>query len=232
MEADGLIARAPSPENAKRLELSLTETGRAVFADLNAASAEEIAALIGPLCPAERRQLVQAMQRIRRLLGDTLQSTVTLDGPQPGDLGAVVAQHGALYAAEYGFDWRFEALVAEIVGSYVHNHISGKERCWIARREGDVIGSVFVVRQDDATAKLRLLYVDPSARGQGLGRRLVEECLSFARAAGYGRMTLWTNNNLTTALKLYEATGFALVKEEPHHSFGQDLVGQTWERDL
>ncbi len=230
---DGLIARAPSENNAKRLELTLSAKGREVFSGLNAASANEAAAHLENLSEAERRELVGAMRRIRRLLGDgPKEPTFILRDPEPGDLGWITHQQGRLYAKEYGWDWTFEALVAEIVGQFAKNFDPSCERCWVAERDGEVIGSVFVVRQDDETAKLRLLYVDARARGLGLGRRLVDETLRFARAKGYKRMVLWTNDVLVSARRIYEATGFELLEEEPHHSFGKDLVGQNWGRDL
>ena len=147
-------------------------------------------------------------------------------------MGWITHQHGRLYAKEYGWDWTFEALVAEIVGQFAKNFDPSCERCWVAERDGEVIGSVFIVRQDDETAKLRLLYVDASARGLGLGRRLVDETLRFARARGYKRMVLWTNDVLVSARHIYEKAGFELLEEEPHHSFGKDLVGQVWGRNL
>lgn len=233
LEGDGLIARTPSADNAKRLALTLTAEGHRVFDGLNAASAEEVAALLEPLSETERGQLVGAMHRIRRLLGDApVKRTFVLRDPAPGDIGWIAHRQGLLYAHEYGWDWTFEALVAEIVGQFAKEFIPGRERCWVAEMEGEVVGSVFVVRQDDETAKLRLLYVDPAARGLGLGRRLVDECLGFARGAGYRRIVLWTNDVLVSARRIYEATGFSLIEEEPHRSFGQDLVGQVWGRDL
>lgn len=162
----------------------------------------------------------------------SLADHVVLRDPAPGDLGRVVTGQAALYAHEYGWDWTFEALVADIVAHYVRDFAPGRERCWIAERDARVIGSVFVVRHDDETAKLRLLYIDASARGLGLGRRLVREAMSFARAAGYRRMILWTNDILVAARRIYETEGFALVEEERHRSFGADLVGQVWARDL
>ncbi|RJE85989.1 GNAT family N-acetyltransferase [Paracoccus onubensis] len=233
LEGEGLVMRTPSSDNAKRLALTLTDRGRAVFNGLNAASAEEVAALLAPLSKSERGQLVGAMHRIRRLLGDGPDDrTFILRDPRPGDLGWITHRQGMLYAREYGWDWTFEALVAEIVGQFVKEFIPDRERCWIAEMEGVVVGSVFVVRQDDETAKLRLLYVDPAARGRGLGRRLVEECIRFAQGKGYRRMVLWTNDILISARRIYEAAGFTLIEEEPHHSFGKDLVGQVWERNL
>jgi GNAT superfamily N-acetyltransferase len=233
LEADGLIARTPAAENARRLDLRLTPKGEEAFRALDAASHEEVAGLLAPLSGAERRQLTGAMQRIRRLLGDASDDrTFILRDPAPGDLGWIAHRQGILYATEYGWDWTFEALVAEIVGQFARQFVPGKERCWVAEREGEVVGSAFVVRDDARTAKLRLLYVESSARGLGLGRRLVEECLRFARAAGYARMVLWTNDVLVSARRIYLAAGFELVEEAPHRSFGKDLVGQTWARDL
>lgn len=233
LESDGLLRRNPAPENAKRLLLALTERGCEVFAGLNATSAGEVAELLAPLSPAERGQLTGAMARIRRLLGDVPDvRAFILRGPEPGDLGQVVHRQAALYAREYGWDWTFEGLISEIAGQFVRNFDPASERCWIAEMEGEIVGSVFVVREDEHTAKLRMLYVDPVARGKGLGRTLVEECLRFARAKGYRRMVLWTNDILVSARRIYEAAGFELIEEEPHRSFGKDLVGQVWERTL
>lgn len=230
---DGLIEREPSEQNAKRLALTLSEKGRRVFDRLNVASANEAAAILEELSDQEQRELVGAMSKVRRLLGDgPNEATFILRDPEPGDLGWIVYQHGRLYAKEYGWGWTFEALVAEIVGNFAKSYDPSCERCWVAEREGEVIGSVFIMRQDEETAKLRLLYVDPSARGLGLGRRLVEETMRFARDKGYKRMALWTNDVLVSARRIYEAAGFKLLEEEQHHSFGKDLVGQVWGRDL
>jgi GNAT superfamily N-acetyltransferase len=156
----------------------------------------------------------------------------TLRDPAPGDMGRVVTLHGEVYAREYGWDARFEGMVAGIVSDYVKHHRAGLERCWVAEWQGQMVGSAFVVRKDDNTAQLRMLIVSPEARGQGLGRRLVDECLAFARQAGYRRITLWTNDVLVAARQIYVATGFVRVAVEEHQSFGQRLMGETWERGL
>ncbi|MEP7207182.1 MAG: helix-turn-helix domain-containing GNAT family N-acetyltransferase [Casimicrobiaceae bacterium] len=233
LEAAGHVARAPSPGNAKRLILSLTPTGREVFRRLDAASAREVATLLRALSESQQAELVAAMTQVMHLLsGDATGNGFTLREPRPGDLGAVVRGHGILYAEEYGWDWTFEALVAEIVAKFARDFAPGKERCWVAQHGGQVVGSAFVVRHDDATAQLRLLYVDRAARGLGIGRRLVDACIDFARTQGYGRMVLWTNDVLVSARRIYEAAGFELQEEEAHHSFGKELVGQSWSRAL
>lgn len=155
-----------------------------------------------------------------------------LRDPRPGDIGWIIHRQARLYAEEYGWDWTFEALVAQIASEFIRNFQPGRERCWVAEREGEIVGAVFVVRQDDETAKLRMLYVEAAARGLGLGRRLVDECLHFAGTQGYRRLVLWTNDVLVSARRIYEATGFELLEEERHHSFGKDLVGQVWTRRL
>jgi DNA-binding MarR family transcriptional regulator/GNAT superfamily N-acetyltransferase len=233
LEADGLVERRASPDNARRMALRLSERGRELFATMEQDSAREVARMLEPLTPAQRRALVGSMRRIRQLLGDTPDdATLLLREPEPGDLGLVVSRQARLYAEEYGWNRDYEALVAEIVAGFVRDFDPARERCWIAERDGEVVGSVFVVRQDDAVARLRLLYVDPMARGLGLGRRLVDECIRFARGRGYRRLVLWTNDCLVSARRIYQAAGFRLTGEEPHHSFGKDLVGQTWELDL
>ncbi|MEI4472756.1 bifunctional helix-turn-helix transcriptional regulator/GNAT family N-acetyltransferase [Frigidibacter sp. MR17.24] len=234
LESDGLVERRPSAGNAKRLELCLTPRGSEVFAGLDAASAAEVAALLGPLVPADRRAVTGAMETVRRLLGDgPVERTVVLRDPEPGDLGTIVARNGALYAAEYGWDQSYEALVAEIVAGFVRSFDPGCERLWMAEVEGRVAGSVMVIRGPaEGTARLRLLWVEPWARGLGIGRRLVEECLRFATARGYRRIELWTNDCLVSARRIYQGAGFELVDEAAHHSFGRDLVGQTWARAL
>ncbi len=233
LETLGLIRRESVPENAKRLILSLTDQGKAQFDVLNAASSQEVAALLAPLAVEDRRRLVGAMGCIRQLLGDNPGDlTFVLRAPEPGDLGLIIHGQARLYHREYGWDWTFEALISQIIAQFVQDFVPEKERCWVAERDGGIVGSVFVVRQDDTTAKLRMLYVDETARGLGLGRRLVDEAIRFARARGYQRMELWTNDILVAARRIYETSGFELLEEEPHHSFGKDLVGQVWARDL
>ncbi len=230
-EKKGLIVKARSQADARASELQLTEQGRATFAPLNDASRSEVVAMLEQLPESAQQQLVDAMGQIQGLLGE-LSSNYLLRDPQPGDMGWIVHRHGVLYAQEYGWNAEFEALVADIVAKYVREFDPRSDRCWIAEKNGRVVGSVFVVRHDDETAKLRLLYVEPSARGLGIGHRLVDECLRFARSAGYRKMLLWTNSVLVDSRRIYERAGFQLVEEEAHHSFGKDLIGQTWAVDL
>lgn len=230
-EKKGLLERVRSEADGRIAQLRLTELGRATFAPLNDASQREVAAMLGKLSVPEQHQLVDAMQQIEGLLGQRTSSYLLRD-PRPGDMGWVVHRHGVLYAQDYGWNSDFEALVADIVAKYIRDFDAASERCWIAERDGKVAGSVFVVRHDDTTAKLRMLYVEPSARGMGMGRRLVEECLHFAKFAGYKKMLLWTNSILVGARDIYTKAGFEKIAEESHHSFGKDLVGETWARDL
>ncbi len=233
-EADGLVVREASEVDARRQVLRLTPAGRAVFDTLDQRSARQVEGLLAEVPEADRQRLVEAMATVRTIMGDDRPPprTVLLRPPTSGDYGWVVARHGALYAAEYGWDETFEGLVARIVGDYVADHESSREAAWIAELDGKPVGSVFCVAKDDTTAQLRLLLVEPSARGLGIGARLVEQCLAFAERAGYEAITLWTNDVLESARRIYEAAGFELVKEEPHHSFGHDLMGQYWTRDL
>ncbi|WP_436638273.1 bifunctional helix-turn-helix transcriptional regulator/GNAT family N-acetyltransferase [Microbaculum sp. FT89] len=233
-EDKGLIARSPSKSDARRQLLRLTEAGREAFAGLNRSSAEQVGAMLAPLSPGDRKRLVSAMATIERLLGGTERpaAPIVLRPQRPGDMGWVVHRHGVLYAQEYGWDETFEPMVADIVAAFIRNFDPKRERCWIAERGDDILGSIFLVRESDTVAKLRMLYVEPEARGTGLGRRLVSECLAFARACGYAKVVLWTNDCLDAARRLYRDEGFELVKEEKHHSFGKDLVGQYWELEL
>lgn len=230
-EKRGLITKTPSPSDRRAAQLQLTEQGRATFRPLDDASQREVAAMLEQLSEPEQHQLIEAMDQIKSLLGDT-DSSYLLRDPQPGDMGWIVHRQAVLYAQEYGWNSEYEALVAEIVAKYLRDFDPRWERCWIAEQHGRVVGSVFIVREDDTTAKLRLLYVDPCARGLGIGGRLVDECLRFARQVGYKKMILWTNSVLVDARKIYERRGFELMEETPHHSFGKDLVGQVWSLEL
>lgn len=231
LEKNRLIQKVRSPTDARAVLLHLSDLGRAVLAPLEQQTQNEVIALLDALPDAQQRQLTGAMQRIQALLQGTA-PTYLLRDPQPGDMGLVVQQQSALYAREYGWNWEFEALVAEIVAKYLREFDPTCERCWIAEKDGEVVGSVFVVRHDATTAKLRMLYVDASARGMGIGQRLVDECLRFARQTGYTSMLLWTVNILTDARKLYQKAGFELTEEEPTVSFGKTLVSETWVRAL
>ncbi len=230
----GLLAKQPSETDGRQSILSLTEQGREAFATLNARSRAEIETMLKGLSAADQNRLVEAMHIIEELLGARPERRVPylLRPHRPGDMGWVVHRHGVLYAEEYGWDERFEALVAEIVAKFIANFDPQRERCWIAEREGEIVGSVFLVRRTDGVAQLRLLLVEPKARGLGIGTRLVDECIRFARYAGYGKIVLWTNSVLLAARHIYEKAGFRLVQEEPHHSFGHDLIGENWEREL
>jgi DNA-binding MarR family transcriptional regulator/GNAT superfamily N-acetyltransferase len=235
LESDGLVTRRRDAGDARRQVLALTDAGRVVFDDLDRRSAEQVAGLLSGLDDATQRDVVAAMDTIRAALGGpapTPAPAVVLRPPRAGDLGWVVARHGALYAAEYGWDAGFEALVARIVADFVDAGDPQRQAAWIAELDGEPVGCVFCVARDETTAQLRILLVEPSARGLGIGGRLVDECLRFARSAGYRSIVLWTNDVLVSARRIYEAAGFRLVEEEPHHSFSRDLVGQYWARDL
>ncbi|MGE5550626.1 MAG: GNAT family N-acetyltransferase [Bacteroidota bacterium] len=230
----GLIAKQPSATDRRRSLLALTAKGQAAFAGLNAASHREIETMLRALPAHKQSQLIQAMGAIETILGGRPENGVPylLRPPRPGDLGWIVQRHGALYAREYGWDEKFEALVAGIVAEYVQNHDPKRERCWIAERDGENVGSVMLVKKTETMAKLRLLLVEPQARGLGIGARLVDECVRFARQAGYTGITLWTNSILLAARRIYEKAGFRLVKSEPSREYGQDLVWETWEKEL
>jgi DNA-binding MarR family transcriptional regulator/GNAT superfamily N-acetyltransferase len=234
LERRGLITRAPSETDARRRILSLTSEGWEAFSVLDARSREEIAELLGGLCKEEQRRLLGAMRTIESVLDRRLKFSEPffVRTHEPGDMGWVVGRHGELYFREYGWDERFEALVARIAADFIDGYDPAWERCWIAEMEGERVGCVFCVRESDSVAKLRLLLVEPGARGLGLGGRLVEECVRFARSRGYETLTLWTNSVLDVARRIYEEQGFRLVEEEEHHSFGKNLVGQNWEREL
>jgi DNA-binding MarR family transcriptional regulator/GNAT superfamily N-acetyltransferase len=228
------IARTRSRDDARRSVLALTRAGREAFEPLNRASYDQIAGMIGQLPAGDQEKLVKAMRRVQELLGGKPKPEVSyvLRPHRSGDIGWITHRQGILYAQEYGWDETFEALVAEIAAAFVKNFDPRRERCWIAEREGEIVGSVFLMRQSDEIGKLRLLYVEPAARGLGIGRRLVKECIRFAGTKGYKTLTLWTNDVLVSARRIYEAAGFRLVAEERHTSFGKHLVGQSWELDL
>ena len=229
-----LIDRKPSEVDGRQNLLWLTEHGRDVFAPLHERSHEDIGAMLGPLSAAQQSRLVDAMATIESLLGARPEPKLPymLRPHHPGDMGWVVHLHGALYAQEYGWDEQFEALVASIVAKFIQHYDPKRERCWIAEMNGEIVGSVFLVRQSETVAKLRLLLVEPKARGLGIGERLVDECIRFARLAGYRKIKLWTNSVLVAARHIYGKAGFRLVDEDPHHSFGHDLIGETWEMKL
>ena len=236
-EAQGWLAREPDARDARQSLLRLTETGHAAFAPLQQKSRDEAAALIAPLGDGQRGRVIEAMTTLQTLLDPAEQPpaptrTVLLRDPQPGDLGWVVQQHGEVYAREYGWNRDFEGLVADIAGEFVRKFQPDRERCWIAELDGERVGAVFVVRKSATTAKLRLLILSPKARGLGLGGRLTDECIAFARAKGYRKMVLWTHSCLVAARRIYAARGFRLVASEPYEGFGQQLVSETWELRL
>jgi DNA-binding MarR family transcriptional regulator/N-acetylglutamate synthase-like GNAT family acetyltransferase len=229
-----LLRRTRSKSDGRQSHLVLTARGRTAFAPLDTRSREEISAMLERLGPADQSRLVEAMRTIERLLGAPAERRVpyVLRLHRPGDMGWVVHRHGALYAQEYGFDERFEALTATIVAKFIERFDPKRERCWIAEKDGEIVGSVFLVRHSRTVGQLRLLLVEPSARGLGIGARLVDECVRFARQVGYRKITLWTNSVLRAARHIYQAAGFRMVDRERHRSFGQDLVGETWELTL
>jgi DNA-binding MarR family transcriptional regulator/GNAT superfamily N-acetyltransferase len=230
---NGLITRKPLPSDRRQYQLGLTAKGHRAFAKLDRGSDDQVAAMLAALPRGDGKRLIAAMAVIERLLGTSCVSPAAiLREPGPGDLGWVVQSHGSLYASEFGFNAAFEGLVAEIMAKFIASFDASRERCWIADIDGAPVGSVFLVRHTDDVAKLRLLLVDPAGRGQGLGKRLFAECISFARQRGYRKITLWTQSILAAARGIYRDAGFVLVATEPHRSFGQDLIGETWEREL
>ena len=227
----GLIDRQVSRADGRQNLLSLNERGKKAFATIHVRSRNEIGGMLNPLSPADQIRLVKAMDTIEELLGARPeQRTPYLLRPlQPGDMGWVVHRHGVIYSEEYRWDEQFEGLVAGIVSKFIQKYDPKKERCWIAEKDGENVGSVFLVKKSERIAKLRLLLVDSKARGLGIGSRLVDECVRFARQAGYRKIVLWTNHVLLAARHIYEKAGFRMVHEESHHSFGHDLIGETWE---
>jgi Transcriptional regulators len=244
----GLIVQRPSKDDGRRTLLTLSAAGRRAFAKLDTRASEEVRALLDGIVPAGRARVVAAMRAIQDELSverssaaataptaaPTTTASYSLRSHRPGDMGWIIHRQAVLYHMEYGWNEEYEALIARIMADFVERFDPARERCWVAERGGVIVGSVFVVRhaEREGVAKLRLLYVEPEARGLGLGRRLVREVTEFARGAGYHTITLWTNSVLASARRIYEAEGYQLAREEPHHSFGMDLVGQTWELAL
>jgi len=234
-EKQGWLARSESHTDARQNLLSLTPRGHKTFAPLEARSQEQVAGLLGKLHPVHQKRLLEAMQTIEELLGSKpeQQSSFLLRSHQPGDMGWVVHRHGVLYSQEYGYDERFEALVAEIVAHFIQNLDPRRDGCWIAEKDGEIAGSIFLVGKSRTVAQLRLLLVEPAARGLGIGKRLVAACVRFARQAGYKKILLWTQSELHAARRLYQQAGFKLAGEKRHNSWGRkDLVAETWELKL
>jgi DNA-binding MarR family transcriptional regulator/ribosomal protein S18 acetylase RimI-like enzyme len=235
-EAHDWLARSPSPADARQSLLKLTDAGHAVFAPLQQRSRDEAAALLAPLAPAQRVKLIEAMDAVERLLGAgreaPRQRTVLLRDPRPGDFGWVVQQHGELYAREWGYNEEFEGLVAGIVAQYLEKFDPAREKCWIAEVDGERAGSVFLVRRSATVAQLRLLILTPDARGLGLGARLTDECIAFARSQGYRKIVLWTQSHLLAARAIYRARGFCIMKTERNDAYGKSLTSETWELKL
>lgn len=228
----GLVARSPDPADARKALLRLTEAGHAAFAPLEEAANTQIAAMLAALPASAAETVVRALRQVEQACGATPPKSWLLRPLQPGDLGWVIARHGAIYAQEFGWDGTFEYLVAEIAAQVMQKFNPAREAAWIAELDGVPVGSVFLVQASEDAAKLRLLIVDPAARGLGIGARLVAECTRFARAAGYRRITLWTHEILTAARKLYAAEGYRLTASEPMQAFGQSLTSETWELDI
>jgi DNA-binding MarR family transcriptional regulator/N-acetylglutamate synthase-like GNAT family acetyltransferase len=229
-----VISRKTAEQDKRQFDIALTPKGRKAFAELNARTDQHVEGQLKALDAATRSRVIGAMARIERELGTApaRRALPMLRSHRAGDIGWIISRHGALYAEEYGWDISFEQLVAEIAAQFLKAHDDKRERCWIAEVDGEPVGTVMLVKGSDTVAKLRLLIVEPSARGLGIGRALTNECIRFAREAGYTEMTLWTQSILVAARNIYRAAGFQLVKSEPHHSFGHDLVGETWERAL
>ncbi|RZL61227.1 MAG: MarR family transcriptional regulator [Variovorax sp.] len=239
-EAAGWLVRQPHPDDARQSQLTLTEAGHAAFAPLQQKSRDAAGALLSALTSGEQARLIDAMATVQALLdpapglglGRPKPVTVVLRDPAPGDIGWVIQQHGEIYAREYGWNSEFEALVADIAAQFIRKFQPAWERCWIAELDGQRVGAVFVVRKSASVAQLRMLILTPSARGLGLGARLTDECIAFARAKGYRKLVLWTNSCLSAARGIYATRGFRLVKTAPYQGFGQELVGETWELKL
>ena len=232
-EKKGLVSRTQSKTDGRQSYLSLTKKGTKVFAPLDKSADTEIGTLLKRLSDAEQNKLVGSMRTIQTVLDEKSEDkTYLLRTHQPGDMGWLVYRHGALYAQEYGYNEQFEALVADIVAKFIQNFDPKRERCWIAEKDGAILGSIVLAKSTDDIAKLRLLLVEPSARGLGIGNRLVSECIRFAKQARYKTITLYTHKNLHAAIHLYKKAGFRLIKEEPEPGFGPDLIAQNWDLTL
>ena len=231
LEQQGLIEKVRSDNDGRQRLLHLTPEGINAATILDQRSRDEVSEMLNDLSEEEQQRLLKAMQVIESTLttGFKFSEPFFLRQHEPGDMGWITHRHGILYTQEYGWDQHFEALVAQIVSDFINNYNPARERCWIAEMNGEIVGSVFVVQSSEIVAKLRLLLVEPKARGLGLGTRLVEECIRFARRSGYQKLMLWTNSVLVEARHIYQKTGFTLVEQEAHHSFGHDLIGETWE---
>lgn len=236
LQARRLLRRSGDAADGRVQRLQLSKAGTSSFEALDAASRQQLAGMTAHLSAGDRRELLAAMATVQRLLQPAAPlaapAPLVLRDPRPGDMGWVVHRQAQLYAQEFGWDMGYEALVARIVADFVQQFDARRERCWIAEQDQRIVGSVFLVKDSDTEARLRLLYVEAGTRGQGVGTRLVDECIRDARAKGYRRLTLWTNSVLAAARRIYQSRGFQLLNEEPHHSFGHDLVGQHWALDL
>jgi DNA-binding MarR family transcriptional regulator/GNAT superfamily N-acetyltransferase len=231
----GLVQRKASAQDARRSELSLSAKGRAEFGRIEGRQRADLERMLGALAPGSRDELLKRMQSVERILSIDAAPpphAVTLRSHRPGDMGWITHRQAVLYHREYGWGERYEALIARIMAEFIENFDPRAERCWVADRDGEILGSIFCVRKSRSVAQLRLLYVEPAARGMGLGTRLVDECIAFAKTRGYRTLTLWTNSVLVSARRIYEAKGFRLVEEKRHRMFGKGLVGQTWDLDL
>jgi DNA-binding MarR family transcriptional regulator/GNAT superfamily N-acetyltransferase len=235
LQSAGLVEREACANDGRRKVLKLSSKGERVFGELDLRQDEHVAMFLASVPDTQKTRLTRALAEVEEILGDRPKQTsqVTLRNHRPGDMGWIVHRHGVLYAQEYGYDERFEALVARIVNEFIERHDPARERCWIAEQESQILGSVFINKLTEETAKLRLLYVEPSARGLGLGGRLVDECIGFAREAGFRKIILWTQADLLAARRLYDKVGFKLVSEQRHRNFAErELVAETWELDL
>ena len=230
-ERSGVLLRERSEKDGRQSLIRLTVQGRKVFAALNARQTSDVQKMLQSVPRPARERLIGSMQTIQKVLDGNAPggSKVSLRTHRPGDMGWVMFRHGVLYDSEYGWDERFEALVGEIVVNFIKSFDADRERCWIAEIDGERVGSIFLVKDSATVAKLRLLLVEPIARGHGVGKLLVNECIDFARNAGYRKLTLWTNSVLDAARHIHEVAGFELVKEEKHTNFGHNLTGQYWE---